>query len=843
MSRKIKDDHARVTLQRQKEMKRIAEHQLSGEIATTLQDESELSELDYRKQGNLDAYTTEAINMRRRLRADTDVGNRINRWWCHFNRPAGRLFFEVDAYVYMHIVLDHAVNGNEFATDEELIADAAVDWLEDAESKTAIVYDVFFNAIYELADLWTHSVEKVEYIEFLERALDDCRKMEESCTDAMRRRMQQLAKATKDRVIAEEFGELSWIRNFAKIGGGLYVDEYGQRLRRSEKHYMCNVVDGVALYDNHGRPLFDSLGRPIHYVDSTGMSKAFLTDDCGALYNAKGYKVDANGVKAKKAKKMGGSWSISKDVCPRSRSRKDLLTLGFHVGEDGELYRHDGSDPVGLTVGDDGKMRDAFGRVVVKGADGRWYDENGNLLYDENGNSILIIKQINGASGDASGRVLVRGADGCWYDENGNLLNDENGNSHHFDDSLIGGPPGLTMGADGKMRDASGRVLVRGADGRWYDENGNLLYGENGNPINNTSGLTMGADGKMRDASGRVLVRGADGRWYDENGNLLYGENGNPINNTSGLTMGADGKMRDASGRVLVRGADGRWYDENGNLLYGENGNPINDKTTRGSKHRAAHRGMHHQSKVANARTRKDGMDSLPAIENGDLIFASQWDLSIRDVTMTSKLQRLGRKFSEQKQARIRKILRKDVPERTRDLPEKSANQHTNANTHSVVPPLTNLPQIADASRAAANDAGAAAPSLPMSSRMEDFSMPSLPPIGAPALSARFSTKPRAGGWSKIRERRRIASAMVRGKSNNDVGANAPPPPSFEVGAAGSGFTWREKGGVQVAHEPPAAPTIGSFHASPSLRAGILETSARAVRILQHSDLNLGLSY
>ena len=295
--------------------------------------------------------------------------------------------------------------------------------------------------------------------------------------------------------------------------------------------------------------------------------------------------------------------------------------------------------------------------------------------------------------------------------------------------------------------------------------------------------------------------------------------------------------MRDASGRVLVRGADGRWYDENGNLLYGENGNPINDKTTRGSKHRAAHRGMHHQSKVANARTRKDGMDSLPAIENDDLISVSQWDLSIRDVTMTSKLQWLGRKFSGQKQARIRKILRKDVPERTRDLPEKSANQHI------VVPPLTSLPQIADASRAAANDAGAAAPSLPMSSRMEDFSMHSLPPIGAPALSARFSTKPRAGGWSKIRERKRIASAMVRGKSNNDVGANAPPPPSFEVGAAGSGFTWREKGGVQVAHEPPAAPTIGSFHASPSLRAGILETSARAVRILQHSDLNLGLSY
>ncbi|XRB05914.1 hypothetical protein NFJ02_25g58660 [Pycnococcus provasolii] len=347
----------------------------------------------------------------------------------------------------------------------------------------------------------------------------------------------------------------------------------------------------------------------------------------------------------------------------------------------------------------------------------------------------------------------------------------------------------------------------------------------------------MGADGKMRDANGRVLVRGADDRWYDENGNLLYGENGNPINGASGLVMGADGKMRDASGRVLVRGADGRWYDENGNLLYGENGNPINDKTTRGSKHRAAHRGMHHQSKVANARTRKDGMDSLPAIENDDLISVSQWDLSIRDVTMTSKLQWLGRKFSEQKQARIRKILRKDVPERTRDLPEKSANQH------SVVPPLTSLPQIADASRASANDAGAAAPSLPMSSRMEDFSMHSLPPIGAPALSARFSTKPRAGGWSKIRERKRIASAMVRGKSNNDVGANAPPPPSFEVGAAGSGFTWREKGGVQVAHEPPAAPTIGSFHASPSLRAGILETSARAVRILQHSDLNLGLSY
>ena len=53
-----------------------------------------------------------------------------------------------------------------------------------------------------------------------------------------------------------------------------------------------------------------------------------------------------------------------------------------------------------------------------------------------------------------------------------------------------------------------------------------MIYDANGNFV---GGLTVGADGKLRDKNGRVLIRGADGCLYDEDGNMIYDANGNLV--------------------------------------------------------------------------------------------------------------------------------------------------------------------------------------------------------------------------------------------------------------------------------------------------------------------------
>ncbi|XRB09080.1 hypothetical protein NFJ02_38g96350 [Pycnococcus provasolii] len=487
----------------------------SERVKTELDTAQELSKLDFRQQGDRQFYTTEGLRQRRRCRTHPVLISEIERWWARFQyTDESSHCMTCDEYCMMNVGLQLAL-GNPKADDEELTRVSAEDFFEDGKGEFLLDHPSFFEALFELADIWTESTDPTVYAEFLHTAGLGV----ENALAKYGDRIAAIAQAAKERLLSNEFGRM---RSFFERGlDGKMRDAFGR--------VIVQGADG-RWYDENGNLLYDGDGKPVMY----------------------------SGLNA-----QGGALTGS----ARDALDKDKATTM--------------KTPYGLKIGEDGKMRDANGRVIVQGADGRWYDENGNLLYDESGNAVSnpvgLSVGDDGKMRDSFGRVLVKGADGRWYDENGNLLYDENGN-------LNGGPPGLMMDMDGQIRDANGRVLVQGADGRWYDENGNLLYDENGNPINGASGLAMGADGKMRDANGRVLVQGADGRWYDENGNLLYDENGNLIN---GLAMGADGKMRDASGRVLVQGADGRWYDENGNLLFDENESPIHGKGGyMGGKHR-----------------------------------------------------------------------------------------------------------------------------------------------------------------------------------------------------------------------------------------------------------------
>ena len=151
-------------------------------------------------------------------------------------------------------------------------------------------------------------------------------------------------------------------------------------------------------------------------------------------------------------------------------------------------------------------MRDRLGRVLIQGKDGRWYDEDGNLIYDENGRPVVY-------SGlDRNGKKL-KAKLGDLFDpsKSGDLSNA--GATLHSLGSFS--QHGVHRDADGNLRDADGRLLIAGADGCLYDEDGNLVYDANGNRI-------------VR-RNGRNLILGADGCLYDEDGNMIYDANGNLV--------------------------------------------------------------------------------------------------------------------------------------------------------------------------------------------------------------------------------------------------------------------------------------------------------------------------
>ena len=222
----------------------------------------------------------------------------------------------------------------------------------------------------------------------------------------------------------------------------------------------------------------------------------------------------------------------------------------------------------GIYMDSDGNFYDRLGRRIFRGADGRWYDADGNLLYDENmrpvvysnlgkdGNELVTDRVVGHLIRTASGRLVDEF--GNVYDEYGNLICDKFGYKYG---------EGFTCGADGTIRDKYGRILVRGADGNWYDENGNLMYYADGTAVPyshrhdgtgfdkdgtkflalvdaaNLAGFLVGEDGHIRDKYGRILIRGADGNWYDENGNLLYYADGTDANgaNDANDANGANG--------------------------------------------------------------------------------------------------------------------------------------------------------------------------------------------------------------------------------------------------------------------------------------------------------------
>jgi hypothetical protein len=148
----------------------------SEEIAAMLRADSEYEAGTHAGEGDPTMYEAEQLVARYRNRNAPDVLAELHRWW---KKACGDLDTDVDGclgrdeYREMHrrLVRAFAEDGNA-ETSEHLDAEAQAeaeeqDWLGDSHGDGAVDEVEFFDALFQLADLWTATTKEAEYVAFL----------------------------------------------------------------------------------------------------------------------------------------------------------------------------------------------------------------------------------------------------------------------------------------------------------------------------------------------------------------------------------------------------------------------------------------------------------------------------------------------------------------------------------------------------------------------------------------------------------------------------------------------------------------------------------------------------
>ena len=132
-----------------------------------IQSASRTGELPYWQQGDEALETPDMVEQRRALRQHPEVIETIEVWWSTAQRSLeqeGRTVdgLSHDRYVLMSTKMYKAMM-REY-DEEEARASAEADWEEDSAGEALLSKRRFFDAIFELADLWTFEIDAREYV-------------------------------------------------------------------------------------------------------------------------------------------------------------------------------------------------------------------------------------------------------------------------------------------------------------------------------------------------------------------------------------------------------------------------------------------------------------------------------------------------------------------------------------------------------------------------------------------------------------------------------------------------------------------------------------------------------
>ena len=175
----------------------------NGQSNVTLEAKSthELKNINYLQQGDAEYYTEEVIKMRHSLRGDHRVVEQIVKFWRYipkedkdFDPTIGGLTPRQSVEVHIMkgvyeatVVLLQLVLLPVFGMKGDMNYDPEEDWLDDNKGLDIMAYPNFFDAMFELADMWCESVSAESYSALLGQLYDEFVAKQDIFLDLLRR--------------------------------------------------------------------------------------------------------------------------------------------------------------------------------------------------------------------------------------------------------------------------------------------------------------------------------------------------------------------------------------------------------------------------------------------------------------------------------------------------------------------------------------------------------------------------------------------------------------------------------------------------------------------------------
>ncbi|GAX74549.1 hypothetical protein CEUSTIGMA_g1999.t1 [Chlamydomonas eustigma] len=157
------------------ESKQALTEALTGvsEVQLLVTDERDLQKINYMKQGNAELYTEEIISLRHSLRHDSSIVEIIHEWW-RFLPKDDHEGPDLSKAVYCAmVVIIQMVLLPRFKMKGDINYDPEEDWLDDNKGQDSMGFPDFFDAMFELADMWCDDVSAPSYAELLALLLKD----------------------------------------------------------------------------------------------------------------------------------------------------------------------------------------------------------------------------------------------------------------------------------------------------------------------------------------------------------------------------------------------------------------------------------------------------------------------------------------------------------------------------------------------------------------------------------------------------------------------------------------------------------------------------------------------
>ena len=119
-------------------------------------------------QGNAAYYENDAVAQRFKLRGSKRVDELVRLWWGCMpleEDATGNQMLGEDGYIQFSVKIQLALVPS--ISTEEARATALEDWVSDSKGNSQMSYDAFFDAMFELVDLWCDSLREDAYLHFL----------------------------------------------------------------------------------------------------------------------------------------------------------------------------------------------------------------------------------------------------------------------------------------------------------------------------------------------------------------------------------------------------------------------------------------------------------------------------------------------------------------------------------------------------------------------------------------------------------------------------------------------------------------------------------------------------